>query len=504
MTALQQSELPAGTSGRVLERMRVFPQPPDPFLDDPDGWATGRLAIESWSKPREIRESVARNRHTAVPACHDSAKTHTAASIACWWLDVHKVGEAFVVSTAPSQHQVETLLWGEIRSMHDDAGLAGRITPAAARWVMGNDELVAFGRKSADEVDPRKAMQSFQGKHARYMLVIIDEAGGVPKWLFDAVDSLASNRNARVLAIGNPDDPTSHFATVCGPGSKYHVIPISAFDTPAFTGEPVSEVLRDEHLISHEYVEEMALYGVDSHLYRSKVLGEFPETSDDTVCPVGQVVQAQARDLDATQQPVILACDVARFGSDETVLATRRGPRVRIAKTYVGRDTMQTVGEISVAARSLARESKVPKEFVQIVVDDVGVGGGVTDRLRELGEFQVIAFNGGNEPLTTDYPNRRSELWFAFAEQLREIDLDPDKKLAADLVAPHYKLDSRGRRVVEAKAETKKRLGRSPDRADAVLLTFAAPPRVKAVASTGEGARRFDLDQGAYELRRDM
>lgn len=113
-----------------------------------------------------------------------------------------------------------------------------------------------------------------------------------------------------------------------------------------------------------------------------------------------------------------------------------------------------------------------------IVVDDVGVGGGVTDRLREVGEFKVRPFNGAAKARAhREYPNRRSEVWFDFADQLEDVDVDTDDQLAADLVAPRYTVDSRGRRVVEAKEQTKRRLGRSPDRADAVLMTFAVAAR---------------------------
>jgi hypothetical protein len=97
---------------------------------------------------------------------------------------------------------------------------------------------------------------------------------------------------------------------------------------------------------------------------------------------------------------------------------------------------------------------------------------------RELRKFQVENFNGaGAARDSRDYPNARSQAWFDFAEQLAAVDLDDDEQLAADLVAPTYRIDSRGRRVVEAKADTRKRLGRSPDRADAVLMAFAAGNR---------------------------
>jgi hypothetical protein len=108
--------------------------------------------------------------------------------------------------------------------------------------------------------------------------VTIDEAGGVPKSIFDAVDALATNIDARVVAVGNPDDPASHFATICKPGSGWHVETISAFDTPAYTGEKVPEELLPL-LVSPEWVEERKLrWGVTSPIYQSKVLGEFPDT----------------------------------------------------------------------------------------------------------------------------------------------------------------------------------------------------------------------------------
>src|SRR5690606_37769672 len=113
--------------------------------------------------------------------------------------------------------------------------------------------------------------------------VVIDEAGGVPKWLIDAVDTLATNEAARVLAIGNPDDPSSHFKTICQPGAGWNQFKISAKDTPNFTGEKISKDLADE-LISPGWVEERKrMWGKKSSLYASKVEGRFPETSTDTL-----------------------------------------------------------------------------------------------------------------------------------------------------------------------------------------------------------------------------
>src|SRR5215213_2114124 len=139
---------------------------------------------------------------------------------------------------------------------HKKAGLPGRIT-LDAKWYIGN-ELVAYGRKPAD-YDPA----AFQGIHARYVLVIIDEAGGVRKSIVDAVDDLATNIDARVVAVWNRDDPSSHFATISKPGSGWAVKRISAFDTPAYTGEQWPPELLPL-LVSPEWVEERKTPGAST------------------------------------------------------------------------------------------------------------------------------------------------------------------------------------------------------------------------------------------------
>jgi hypothetical protein len=133
---------------------------------------------------------------------------------------------------------------------------------------------------------------------------------------------------------------------------------------------------------------------------------------------------------------------------------------------------MHTVGAILQIARDLRNNWDGRKPL--IVIDDAGLGGGVVDRLREQNEFEVKAFLGARRARQErDFPNRRSESWFQFAEALDSIDLDDDADLAADLLAPRYALDSQGRRVMERKDVTKQRLRRSPDRGDAVTMAFA-------------------------------
>jgi len=232
-----------------------------------------------------------------------------------------------------------------------------------------------------------------------------------------------------------------------------------------------------------------------------RIAAEFPSREDDAVVALRDLEDAQARTLEPDGS-LVVGCDVARYGSDLTVLAVRHGGVVRIARSYGGSDLMRTVGQIIRLARDLeAKHGYKPT----IVVDDVGVGGGVTDRLRELQRqgdllgFKIVAYNAARAAAhPNDYPNRRSEDWFTLAELLPQLDLDPDPELAADLLAPRYTIDSHGRRVVEPKAETKKRLRRSPDRADAVMMTLTLNPpgRRKVNASLHVPRARIDTSLG--------
>ena len=444
----------------------IYP-PDDPYLRDPVGWATSNLGEFWWSGQHRMAKSVVENRYSAFKASHDVSKSHTMSRLALWWNDVHSPGEAFVVTTAPTTPQVEAILWRYMGNAHKKAGLPGRIT-LDAKWYIGN-ELVTYGRKPAD-YDPA----AFQGIHARYVLVIIDEAGGVPKSIFDAVDALATNIDARVVAVGNTDDPASHFATICKPGSGWHVETISAFDTPAYTGEKVPEELLPL-LVSPEWVEERKIrWGVNSPIYQSKVLGEFPDISDDSLILPRWIEAAQKRSLKRNRRPV-MSWDITRFGEDETVGMRREGGWIRLYRAHHKADTMNTTGHIVKGHRDI-NDEKGLNDFPTIIVDVVGLGAGVYDHLVELG-LPVVAYNGGEAPYDKErFVNARAEDYWNLRELVEngEIDIDElDDVFAAQLGSLKWTLASRGRLKTESKDDMRKRGMPSPDRADTFAQAFS-------------------------------
>jgi hypothetical protein len=456
------------------------------YVRDPAGWVRDKLSEHLWSKQREIAESVRDNRYTAVQSCHDAGKSFCASRLVAWWLSVHPDGDAFAVTTAPTAAQVSAILWREIRRAHRKGGLPGYTTQGAVpEWKLADGELIGYGRKPADE-----DQAAFQGIHALHPLIVVDEAGGVPKNLFDAVDALATNENARVLAIGNPDAPSSHFASVCKPGSGWNVIRIDGLQTPNMTAEALAELpelaelfarlgleavnedvpdnLRPLLLSPLWVTERIHRWGVESPIFTAKVRGEFPDIGEDVLIPPSWIRAAQERTCDPGSYAV-LGVDVARFGSDRSVFMLRRGPVARVVGDHAKQPTTATTGQVVV----VKREHGVN----EIRVDGVGVGGGVVDQLLELGHDVVDMQAGSGAVDNEHFLNARAEWYWALRKRFEagDMDLDPaDDALAAQLGSIKYKFTSRGQIQIESKVDMKKRGLPSPDRADALMLTAGA------------------------------
>lgn len=505
----------------------AFEPKPD-YYSSLEAWCEYKLQEKLWSKQREIADSIQNNRYTAVPSCHDAGKSYIVSRAIGNWIDKHELGDAFVVSTAPTAAQVAAILWRELLRAHTKGKLPGRITTAGyPQWKLNNQELVGYGRKPADY-----SQSAFQGIHSQYPLIVIDEANGVDANLFNSVDALATNKNARVVAIGNPDDPSSHFAKICKPDSGWNVIRIDGLRTPNMTREqiellpsechackqqgretsllqdlmeqeqipyseePISERLSNA-LLSPLWVEErlhrwvgapsgettISIAASQSSLFTSKVRGLFPDSNSEGVIPLGWIERAIARWMDWDEggrrlpgdPRLVIGADIARTGDDSTVLARRKGPAILDLSSYRYADTMETTGHIAALLGS--------EVFAQAVVDSIGVGAGVLDRLRELGYspigFTASATAKGLKDRSREFSflNLRAAAWWNLRELLDPsrhsvLMLPPSDALKEDLCAPRWKVRSGGVIQIEAKDDIKKRLGRSTDNADAVVQAF--------------------------------
>lgn len=445
------------------------------YAADPVRWAAERGRMHIWSKQREVLESVRDNRRTVVRACHSAGKSHIAATAACWWIDSHPPGEAFILTSAPTAPQVRAILWRGINRIHASAKLPGRCNQV--EWIMtnpdGTEEIVGIGRKPSEHSEG-----AFQGIHARYVLVILDEAQGVPKALWDATESIASNKYARVLSIGNPDVTTGPFVDACRSPELWNEIHIGYASTPAATGEEVPEEVADG-LISEAWATDRALaWGTDSALYQSKVLGEIPSGDVDPWRVISEEDAARCRYIDEAYEDDPDAVHIGGIdiggGGDRTVIVERIGSSVGRVESFSDRDPMLTVGKLV----NLIEDWDLQRVRVDVVGIGWGVAGRLKEVLRERGSKCVVQYvnfaSRSSQPKR--FINARAEAWWNGRELSRNrawslAGLDDDA--IGELTAPRYEIvDSSGKLRVEKKDDIRERLGRSPDIADALLMAF--------------------------------
>jgi hypothetical protein len=301
--------------------------------------------------------------------------------------------------------------------------------------------------------------EALQGVHSDKVLLIADEASGIPEGVFEAAGGSMSGHSACTILLGNPTRGSGFFFdTHHRLKDRWWTRKVSCLDSPR---------------VSEDYVEAAkSRYGEESNAFRVRVLGEFPLKDDDTVIPLELVEGAMNRDVAGSPTAqIVWGLDVARFGSDSSALAKRQGNVVSEIRTWRGLDLMQTCGVVKAEWDAL----QATQRPAEILVDSIGLGAGVCDRLRELG-LPARGVNVSESPsMANTYMNLRAELWFKLKAWLeaRDCKIPKDEGLFGELVSPRYGFGSSGKMKVESKDDMKRRGLPSPDRADALCLTMA-------------------------------
>jgi hypothetical protein len=464
---------------RKNQREKGYPLYPN----DPVGFITDILEEEPWSIQERIAVSVRDNINTAVPSCFGSGKDWIAARIAVWWVATGGI----VVATSNSFPQLRDIFWRELRKAHQRGGLPGQPSVGTdLRWEVGDS--FALGRKP-DDNDP----EGFQGYHGRRILVIVDEANGVSEDLWTSSKGLVVNEASRRLAIGNPYEPAGPFFEACRLPT-WTVIPISVFDTPNFTGEPVPAKAQAE-LVSPFWLEERRKERLEgTPWWQAKVLGQFPDTQSNAVIPLAHVEAARVREA-ITDARDWAGLDVARFGSDDSALVEGSGNAVERARIVHGHDVTEVAG---MGMRYLIDRRGT------LAVDEIGVGGGVVDIIRaQHPPGTILAVNVAQNPTHDEelLLSLRDQLWWDVRRlldpsnttdeliSLARLDESTYQRLRSELTAPTYKLTPGGKVQVESKDTMKARGLPSPDLADAFNLAIHARSRARRrVSSFGAAA----------------
>jgi len=397
------------------------------------------------------------------------------AVLCLWWLYGR---QGTVITTASSWDQVESVLWQEIHKLRGRAlvPLPGERNLTMLRIA---DGWFAQGRSVATPT-------SFQGVHHADLLVLIDEAPGIEDPIHEAIASLTVAGGNRRVMVGNPTEMGGAFfrAFQSGGWAKLHM---SCLDHP-------NVVLGREVIpgaVTRRWIEDRkAEYGEESPIYQARVLGEFPEEGSNQVFGAVLVDRAMdpdkyaaaVKDSDAARLPTILALDVARFGSNRTVLVTRRGGVVEQPRAWVGQDTNKTYHEVIQQWKATGA--------VAVVVDEVGLGGPLVDRLAAAG-CPVYGYHSGKPARDGVYKNRRAELWMRVKREWfvpDRVRLPAHDQLRRDLMGARYKFDASFKILLDAKKD----MDESPDFADAVLMAFAADWEMAEAAGEGRTPPGYD------------
>ena len=428
------------------------------YRDDPVLFVTEVLGATPYDYQAEFLNAIATGeRKMSVRSGHGTGKS-TSASWAMLWYVLLRFPNKVVV-TAPTSSQLFDALFAELKRWINELPphLQQLLNVKSDRVELTSAAAEAFISARTSRAETPEALA---GVHSENVLLVVDEASGVPEKVFEAAAGSMSGHSATTILLSNPTRSSGTFYESQTRMSKsWWTRRWSCVDSP---------------LVSEEFVDEMReRYGEDSNAFRIRVLGEFPLADDDTIIPFHLAESAIHRDIEITPDiKPIWGLDVARFGTDKTALCKRYGNVVTDIEAWQGLDLMQTVGRVMAEYENLSPSLR-PSE---ILVDSIGVGGGVVDRLRELGA-PVRGINVSEAPaMGHTYMNLRSELWFKAKGWLedRSCKLPKDDQLLAELTAIRYSFTSSGKMKAESKDEMRKRGLKSPDLADALCLTMAS------------------------------
>lgn len=438
------------------------------YADDPVGFIRDVLGDEPWSRQVDVAEAVRDHSQVAVRSCNGAGKDWLAARLALWW--VYARG-GLVVLTGPTQQQVEEILMrSEVRAAFEKApDLPGDLHVRALR--PRGKQRAGIVAKTASQVS------ALTGLHDAHVLFIITEAQHERLDLaFDAAFASAVGEEDRILALGNPLNPGGRFFRVSR-SPDWRAVQIPASDVP--------NVRQDRGVIpglitSHGVERIEREYGRQSGFYRARVLAEFPEQRAEGLFrrswldDAAERWQKQDGPADSSATP-LFALDPGRYGRDASVLAVRKGDRVEELVVWEDRtDTMTLADRVqnTLSERGIRYDS----ENYELYVDEVGVGAGVLDRLKAVG-CNAYGFKGGRKAFEeTRFYNQRAQSYWMIRSELESgtLALPPDEKLFEELLAFQWRPTPDDRVQLEAKADVKGRLGRSPDRADAVAMVVWA------------------------------
>lgn len=493
--------MPANSGrGRREERRRFFGERIPVYRSEPVVFSQEVLRFEPDMWQRKALEDLAESPKVAIKSGQGVGKTALEASAFLWFLTCFPYPR--VVATAPTKQQLHDVLWAEISKWMGRSPLLQALLRWTKTYVYMNGQEKRWFAVARTATKP----ENMQGFHEDNMLFIVDEASGVADPIMEAILGTLSGENNKLLLCGNPTKTTGTFFDAFNSDLKlYKVHTVSSLDSPRTNKENIDALIRK--------------YGEDSNVVRVRVKGLFPSQEDDVFISSELVDQCSIRIYELPEGKgmpyVIIGVDVARFGDDETVIYRNFKGHLKLVRKRHGQNLMATVGDIVKIYKDTLKEFPDHHKKIYVNIDDTGLGGGVTDRLREvkieqkLKKMYIIPINAA-ERIETDtkagrdaaerYNDLTTHMWAVLRDLFGEKDvvLEDDVETVAQLVTRKYTMTSNGKIQLEPKKELKKRGLDSPDRADALALSCYLGKIKKYTGSAPSASMTKELTKDNY------
>lgn len=436
------------------------------YIDHPVEFAIDILKVQPTLEQQAVMNDVAKFPMVSVKSGHGVGKSALESWIIWWYISTRPYPK--ILCTAPTKHQLHDILWAEVskwkrnsKSLDEDF----EWTSEKIYLKGSQEEWFAIARTS-------NKPDALQGTHAEHVLIIIDEASGVPDIVFEPVLGSMSTIDAKLLMCGNPTKLAGFFY-------ESHTTKRELYKTHTIDGSKCERVDKN-------YVQTIIdMFGKDSDVYRVRVAGEFPKSNPDSFIGL-DIIRTEKKVIDVVES-IDLGVDVARYGDDESVVATTYNKsQVERLNVFKHNDTMKLTGQIVNIIKML--NLKYPLITVRVKIDCDGLGVGVYDRLKEviveknLKAKAIECHFGGkggkvsyDEPI--EYYNSTGIMWGTLRSKLKnnEITIPNNEELIKQITNRKYFINSDGTIKLERKEDMKKRNVHSPDRADAVVLSLYEP-----------------------------
>lgn len=424
---------------------------------------------------RNVLMDIAGYTKVSVRSGHGVGKTSVEAIVLLWFLSCFRFPK--VIATAPTRQQLNDILWSEVEKWRSKSPLLQELLTWTKTYVYmkGYEKRWFAVAKTASEPE------NMQGFHEENMLIIVDEASGVEDDIMEAILATLSGKNNKLLMCANPTRTTGTFYDSHNRDrGMYKCHRVSSLDSTRTNKENIAAFIRK--------------YGEHSNVVKVRVYGDFPAQEDDVFLPLPLIEQTVVNEIDTEKiYKITMGVDVARYGDDETIIATNVGGIIDIPVVRHGQSLMTTVGDIVMQYKRLIKEYPNYKGVITVNIDDTGLGGGVTDRLEEvkieerLRRLEIVPVNFGSKPPQDGSEDRYQDIstymWATLKTLMenKEVSIANDEELVAQLSVRKYSITSTGKIMLESKKAMKDRGIKSPDRGDAVVLSCFSQNKIYSI-----------------------